>query len=176
MPANVTVNTEKAKAQLRAYAKNVNTSIQEIRRKAAVAIESAAKSEAPVDDGTLRASIHSTHNVSFSKVRVEADYAAYVEFGTGAKAEEYLSSQSPELREYARQFFVSGKGRMPAQPFLFPAFEGVQVKMQAKMGKSLQQSARSGGFRLDLVDLFILGGPVDLPNVQTALFIRQMVT
>ena len=44
-------------------------------------------------------------------------YAPYVEFGTGERV------QVPAgLEDYAMQFFVSGKGKMPARPFLFPAF------------------------------------------------------
>lgn len=44
-------------------------------------------------------------------------YAAYVEFGTGSKVD------IPEgLKKYAMDFYVSGKGRLPAKPYLFPAF------------------------------------------------------
>lgn len=59
------------------------------------------------------------------KVEVIAhkDYAAYVEFGTGPYAATYLLSIEPEWRDIARIYFVNGKGRMPAQPYLHPAFE-----------------------------------------------------
>lgn len=44
-------------------------------------------------------------------------YAPYVEFGTGSKVK-----VPSGLEDYAMQFFVSGKGRLPARPYLFPAF------------------------------------------------------
>lgn len=44
-------------------------------------------------------------------------YAPYVEFGTGERVK-----VPSGLEDYAMQFFVSGKGKMPARPYLFPAF------------------------------------------------------
>ena len=44
-------------------------------------------------------------------------YAPYVEFGTGGNV-----SIPPGFESFAQQFFVSGKGRNRAQPFLIPAF------------------------------------------------------
>jgi hypothetical protein len=53
-------------------------------------------------------------------------YAAYVEFGTGAEVDKGFAQQygtPPEgLPTYAMEFFVNGKGRLPARPFLFPAW------------------------------------------------------
>ena len=46
-----------------------------------------------------------------------APYAPYVEFGTGSGV------VIPEgFGAFAMQYFVSGKGRMKAQPYLIPAF------------------------------------------------------
>ena len=44
-------------------------------------------------------------------------YAAYQEFGTGSKVKIPIG-----LEKYAMTFFVNGEGRLPASPFLFPAF------------------------------------------------------
>lgn len=57
------------------------------------------------------------------QINVNVFYAAYVEFGTGPYAAEYLQKLGKEWQEYARQFYVNGEGRTPAQPFLYPAFE-----------------------------------------------------
>ena len=61
-----------------------------------------------------------TGTVSFGGAGV--DYAPYVEFGTGQFAKSYLSSMPNEIKSYAMTFYVNGQGRVPAQPFLIPAF------------------------------------------------------
>lgn len=48
--------------------------------------------------------------------------AAYMEFGTGSGYKAIEASLEPEARELARQFFVNGKGRLPARPYLLPAY------------------------------------------------------
>ena len=82
-----------------------------------------ARAQAPRDAGDLRSSI-SAHlkGLVGSVVAGEGldtpEVAAYVEFGTGSKVR-----VPPGLEQYAMRFYVSGKGRMPANPYLFPAFE-----------------------------------------------------
>ena len=61
-----------------------------------------------------------TGTVSFGGGGV--DYAPYVEFGTGQFAKSYLSSMPNEIKSYAMTFYVNGQGKVPAQPFLIPAF------------------------------------------------------
>ncbi|MBO9671966.1 MAG: HK97 gp10 family phage protein [Sphingobacteriaceae bacterium] len=76
---------------------------------------------APVDLGYLKNSIRSfPEQKGFNYViQVGADYAAYVEFGTGSKVK-----VPKEVVDYAAQF--KGKGErvvnMPARPFFFPAY------------------------------------------------------
>lgn len=86
-------------------------------------VERDAKVLAPKDLGKLAQLIKSQ---MISKTTVEissgAAYAAYVEFGTGRFAASYLAGMPPELQEYAMQFFVTGKGHLPARPHLMPAF------------------------------------------------------
>lgn len=48
--------------------------------------------------------------------------AAYLEFGTGSGYKAIEASLEPEARQLAKQFFVNGKGRLPAQPYLLPAY------------------------------------------------------
>lgn len=63
-------------------------------------------------------------------------YAPYVEFGTGTKV------KVPNgLEDYAMQFFVSGKGRLPARPYLFPAFF-VQKEVLLKRIKEILKKPR----------------------------------
>lgn len=76
-----------------------------------------------VDMGFLSNSIDSESTRLSVRVFAHKDYAAYVEFGTGRFAAVYVPSLETEWQAIARTFFVNGKGRMPAQPYLHPAFE-----------------------------------------------------
>lgn len=87
-------------------------------------IEGNAKSACPVDTGAVRQSIAvemRTDGVIGGKVgcfeNMNPPIAAYIEFGTGTEVQ-----VPPGLEKYAMSFFVSGKGHLPARPFLFPAF------------------------------------------------------
>lgn len=83
-----------------------------------------AKGLVPVDLGYLRNSIQfNTVTPLEAFINVNAFYAAYVEFGTGQYVfygEPYIT---PEIEEYAREFYVNGKGKLYPRPYLFPAYE-----------------------------------------------------
>ena len=67
--------------------------------------------------GGIRGSAFKQVNGLDGEVGFRNRYAAYVEFGTGTKV------QIPQgLEDYAMTFYVNGKGRLPARPFLFPAW------------------------------------------------------
>lgn len=82
--------------------------------------------------GKLAASIGYNISQPYTKsVYASAKYAPYVEFGTGLFVFKAKSGFmfTPEMREFAKEFYVSGLGRMPAQPFLFPALEVEKPKI-----------------------------------------------
>jgi hypothetical protein len=74
----------------------------------------------------LKGRIDSTpkNNGFASEVGVQSstNIPVYVEFGTGASAAAYVPTLPQEIQEYARQFYVNGKGTMMKQPYLIPAF------------------------------------------------------
>lgn len=107
------------KRQLRNLETTVEKDIKEILRKGANDILQRALARVPVDKGILRASgdIEELNEGWSFKVYFDAKYAPYQEFGTGSLVEVPLGYE-----EYAMEFFVSGNGALPAQPFLFPAF------------------------------------------------------
>jgi HK97 gp10 family phage protein len=98
-----------------------------------------AKSKVPKDMGQLLNAItvkpigESTYEVVAQKF-----YAPYVEFGTGAKAANYLASQDEELKAYAQQFYVNGQGRMTPRPYFFPAFEQEKKKLIERLKNILK--------------------------------------
>lgn len=48
--------------------------------------------------------------------------APYIEFGTGGQVfQTSVFDFTPEMRQYAKTFYVNGEGRTSAHPFLFPA-------------------------------------------------------
>ena len=59
-----------------------------------------------------------------ARIEVNHPQAAYVEFGTGDKVFNQFtpndSGDEGEYRKYAKEFYISGKGKMPQQPYLFP--------------------------------------------------------
>lgn len=85
---------------------------------ATVNIEKAAVIAVPVDKGFLKSSIQAKRLGRLDyEVVAPIKYAPYVEFGTGGSV-----SIPPGFEALARTFYVSGKGRNRAQPFLVPAF------------------------------------------------------
>jgi hypothetical protein len=90
----------------------------------ALKVDMDAKRRVPVDMGRLRSSIiPETGNLQNLEISFTAgvDYAAYIEFGTGPAAAKYVPSLEPEWQAIASAYYVNGKGRMPARPFLHPA-------------------------------------------------------
>ena len=107
-----------------------------------LAVQSSAKRRAPVDTGRLRASIVTTKASKEDLVAstvVGVNYAPYIEFGTGAYARDYLASQDAEMQRYAMQFYINGRGKLPARPFLFPSFEEERPKLEKELVKLLKR-------------------------------------
>lgn len=78
-----------------------------------------AKSFIPVDKGGLKASVRVANMGLTGEVTAGAEYAPYVEFGTGSKV-----NVPSELKDYAIKFKGKGirKVNTRSQPYLYPAF------------------------------------------------------
>lgn len=70
------------------------------------------------------------------------DYAAWVEFGTGPYAKEYVATLPPEWQDEAMKFFISGKGKGHPYPYLFPAIMKNTPKLLEAIEKELQKLAK----------------------------------
>ena len=107
---------------------------------AAREVERLARQRVPTDMGQLANSITVFPTVPHTyEIVVQKFYAPFVEFGTGQNAAQYLSTQSPELNAYARQYYVNGQGTMRPRPFLFPAFYSVTHKLAQRLAKILNR-------------------------------------
>lgn len=112
---------DNAKDQMQGFMSN------ELNRFAIQAVNDAKIFTTPnVNFGFLRNSISfnpSTPQTLKTSVVVAANYAAFIEFGTGVFAASYVPSLPPNWQKLARTFFITGKGRTKQHPFLFPAIE-----------------------------------------------------
>lgn len=90
-------------------------------------------------------SIASTYTLEVSEnglriiIWTEDEMSAYLEFGTGGFAAELLSGKPQEMREDAMLFYVNGKGTLPAQPYLFPAFYKYRDEIVRVMGARIRK-------------------------------------
>lgn len=104
-----------------------------------MAIESEAASNVPVDTGALKQSIQSqpikvTKNQITGGVEVGADYAPYVEFGTGTRVK-----VPSELNAFAAQFKGDGikEVNLPARPFFYPEVYRQQRELPNNIERTL---------------------------------------
>lgn len=96
-------------------------------------IRNQARANTPVNTGYLRNSIHVVEQEG--AVVVRADYAPFVEFGTGT------SVQVPAgLEEYALQFKRPNENdvSLPARPFLIPAWHERTTKLINRLRRVLK--------------------------------------
>lgn len=118
------LNNEIIIDQLTQYAGGIKDKLQKTITASLLNIEAQAKSNCPVDLGSVKQSITAeafTDEIGGRVVCLEnldPPLSAYLEFGTGA----YVQIP-PGLEEYAMTFYKNGKGHMKARPFLFPAFD-----------------------------------------------------
>lgn len=89
-----------------------------------------AKASLPGKYSALAASI-SSRKVSDLKYELIADkdYAAYVEFGTGQFAAEYVATLEPEWAEIAYKFYKNGQGKLEGEPYFYPAINKIWPQM-----------------------------------------------
>lgn len=63
---------------------------------------------------------------------------AYMEFGTGV----YVKV-APEWKDYAWQFYVNGKGRLRATPYLYPAYTKHRKLLRQNFEKRIQMMIKN---------------------------------
>ena len=103
-----------------------------------------AKQNAPVDKGTLKQSIKSERKGKTVEVIAGANYAPYVEFGTGGMVDLDDMLQLGIPPSYAAQF--KGKGikevNLPARPFFYNAarigLKNLLVRLKGELNKAIK--------------------------------------
>jgi HK97 gp10 family phage protein len=104
-----------------------------------LAIESGAASNVAVDTGALKNSIQSmpikvSKNQVTGGVEVGANYAPYVEFGTGTKVK-----VPSELSNFAAQYKGAGvkEVNLPARPFFYPEVFKQRTELPKRIERTL---------------------------------------
>lgn len=112
-------------------------------QRASIRVETEAKENAPVDDGTLRASI--THEIDpaalVAEVGTNVEYAPYVEFGTGIFAANGDGRKTPWTYQDAEGKWITTAGQHP-QPFLVPALERNIEKIKADIANAMKEGIK----------------------------------
>ena len=97
------------------------------------------------DNPEIRASIRSTKVRPFV-YEIAAGYgndpmAAYIEFGTGKYFAEYPGKE-PSWQKLAREYYKTGKGRIPCNAYLYPSVMPGLVTLQNNIKQVLDRDER----------------------------------
>lgn len=128
------------KAMLSRLKKEVNALSAEVDQEIAAHTElmaTSAKRMCPVDTGRLRSSISAKKDQFLSYYLIaQTDYAAYIEFGTGRYAANYVPSIEKEWQDIAIKFKgtrrVSG---IPARPYMRPSINAYMPILKDKINE-----------------------------------------
>lgn len=117
--------------KLENYDQSLSKGVDQELTDGALNIAAKAKQLAPQGtSGKLAGSIGADVTRPFQKtIGTPLFYAPFVEFGTGRNVFKGPFNFTPEMRDFAREFFVSGKGKLEAQPFIFPALVDEKPKL-----------------------------------------------
>ncbi|MFE6167015.1 HK97-gp10 family putative phage morphogenesis protein [Viridibacillus arvi] len=134
--ARITFSGHNLERAFTSWSRDVENEIEKIVLETVRMIQAQARLLAPADDGSLKASIEVRQIDKFSAtVTVGAEYAVYVEFGTGIYATEGNGRQTPwtywsnKLGRY-----VTTKGQKPQQ-FWSPAVESGERHFTGRMNR-----------------------------------------
>lgn len=130
-----------------------NIQVEKAVNKATLLVEGQAKLLCPVDTGMLRASIHTKVEKKDKEVSgivyTASEYAAYVEFGTGAKGQgtyphkvDGLSlqyRQTPWGHEDPKTGETIWSNGQKAQPYMYPALEMNKKRVNTILQDSVNQ-------------------------------------
>lgn len=119
--------------------KSIQAAQKQINRTANKIVQEAS-SAAP---GSLSNTINSTQTTPLGAqiIAGTSELAAYVEWGTGDYAKEYVATLSPEEQAEALTFFISGKGKGHPHPYFFPSVYKNSPELLANIEKELQKLA-----------------------------------
>ena len=136
-------NTANFKSDLKAFEDKVTQSLDSTTKEVAEAIKTDARyldSDLPsIANGIDVVSGENGYTVVKGGSLPDERLAAYHEFGTGDFASALLSSYPEDWKAMARQYYVNGKGRLPARPSLKTAFDRNTVNIAEKVAEKIDK-------------------------------------
>jgi HK97 gp10 family phage protein len=137
--------------------KELRSGVEGVLQKNAAALSLQAKQRAPTDIGGLKNSISApvrtgdTENIEFT-ISVNVFYAAYMEFGTGKYAAQYVSTLPPDWQAYAASF-RGKKGNEGMDKFLERIMDWVKRKgISGTYSVKTQKRTSAGGIARNFED------------------------
>lgn len=126
-------------AQLQNFAKNSKEAMRRAEFTVSNEIALTAIQLTPENTALLVNSIEVIQDEVRTTVEVGALHAAYVEFGTGKYAAEYVAELPEPWKEEAMKFFVNGEGRTQAHPFFYPSIQQHLPEFLPEVDKELEK-------------------------------------
>lgn len=121
------VGLDKLKSRFGKLPQDIREEISEEIRFAAEAFLNRAASLAPGGNTQIRQQLRAQRvNELLYEVESGSGISAYVDFGTGAFAASYVPTLPPAVQQYARTFYINGKGTQKEKPFFFINFEKIE--------------------------------------------------
>jgi hypothetical protein len=118
---------KKGSASLKQLIAKFPDRISDVLQESSQAVAFKAKRNAPANEGLLGGSIAPDNSKQLEKrVTVNAPYAAYIEFGTGAYGAQYISTLPEQYQSFAQQF--KGSTGKSFKEFLRVLTEWVRLK------------------------------------------------
>lgn len=112
----------KFKSALNAYKKQMKADTDAALMKSVQSIGMVARANCKAQ--SIASTISSGKNESGGyQVTTNGVISVYLEFGTGNYAKTLLGNYPQDWKDMAMKFYINGLGRMPAQPYLYPAFQ-----------------------------------------------------
>lgn len=133
------MNSQQAIEQLKALDRDTKAAMRRGELKVANKIANEAKSLAP---GSLPSGIYVEQTENATTIVGGENIAAYVNFGTGNFAKEYVASLPESQQEEARKFFISGKGHGSPNPFFTNSIFRHEQEILPAVEEELQKLAK----------------------------------
>lgn len=131
-------------AKLKALGGDVDKAVESGLLNGAKSVQSVAKQLCPVDTGQLRNSIVTEKEDKLTvSIETNAEYAVYVEFGTGLKGDPTVPHTSKEKWVYCddKGRFFTTSGQKP-QPFLTPALRLSENTVKKRFESAIKKAIR----------------------------------
>lgn len=140
MPNLITYRVEgldALKDKLKSYLSRTKEGVDNVLRDSVERIGMKAKANCKIQ--SIAATITTGKIDDSYEVNTTGVISVYLEFGTGNFAKTLLGNYPQDWKDMAMLFFINGKGRMPSQPYLYPAYLSEKVQIEQKIKEEIER-------------------------------------